>query len=177
MSIQVTLPIFPAPEAGGGDRPGGNRIWKHSLTSFHPSVLCIEYPPPWLTNIPYLTLIKLSWFLHCKLDSSLRGIFVPLFCASTVQGQWWCVVVSGVQYFISGKIRSSCSIGSQSYHPTDQWTLPFYFLVSSVSTCQHRTRGDTSPFYNNLTYFSLASLWNKEFRAFFSFFCYFLLVS
>ena len=86
-------------------------------------------------NKALLVLFIVNLIHHCQ-------VFVPLFCASTVV---WCVVC-GVQYFISGKIRSSCSIGSQSYHPTDQWTLPFYFLIRAVSTCQrvnsqHNTRG------------------------------------
>ena len=152
MSIQVTLPIFPAAEAGGEvetDQEGTGYGNTH-FTSFHPSSLDIEYPPPWLINIPYLTLIKLSFIVnlihHCEVYLFL--CFVPV--QSSASAVVWC---GGVQYFISGKIRSSCSIGSQSYHPTDQWTLPFYFLVSSVSTCQYTTLGDTSPFYNNLTHF------------------------
>ena len=74
----------------GGDRPGGNRIWKHSLYQFPPFI-----PRYWISSTlaykhPISDVNKA--LLHCKLDSSLWGIFVPLFCASTVQCQCSCVV-------------------------------------------------------------------------------------
>ena len=156
VSIQVTLPIFPAAEVSqevGTDQEGTGYGNTHN-TSFHPSVLDIEYPPPptWLPNIPYLTLIEPSWF------SSLWTWFIIVrYISAFVLNQYSTVVcTSSVQYFISGKIRSSCFIGSQSYHPTDQWPLPFYFLISPVSLCQHREHwegrggGDTSPLYKYL---------------------------
>ena len=159
----------------GGDRPGGNRIWKHSLYQFPPfsprywisSTLAYKHPISDV-NKAILLLFIINLIHHCEVCLFL--CFVPVQYSGVV---WWCAVF--YQWQDPFQLLYWFTVLS-SYRSVDTALLLPRQLRVNVST--HTTRGHfTSPFYKNLTHFSLASLWNKECRAFFFFFCYFLLVS